>query len=215
MTCSHVRPLLPAHVYGDLPDDQAAAVAAHLRGCASCRAEADALAHVRSALDTMPSPAVRVDVPALFTTVADRQARRWRRLALAGGALAASLLVVLGLGLRVTIGNGQLVLAWGNIPANGIAPAPRAVSNEKPLGALTQPRSPDLEDRIQLLQELARALATDIDTRDRQRQTDVENLRTRLDAVQQMATRQWADAERWVNALYVAQFKRPEEKANP
>jgi hypothetical protein len=33
--------------------------------------------------------------------------------------------------------------------------------------------------------------------------------------MQQYAARHWADAERTMNALYVAQFKRPQEKANP
>src|SRR5437868_1174463 len=101
MTCTEARALLPAHIYGDLPIEETAALAEHLRGCLDCRAEVTALTGVRSALGTMPTPAVRVDVSALFNTLAGRQVRRWRRLAVGGAAIAAGLLLVLGLRLHV------------------------------------------------------------------------------------------------------------------
>ena len=46
----HVRPLLGAYVLGHLGDDDAAAVAAHLEGCPTCREEAAELAPVASLL---------------------------------------------------------------------------------------------------------------------------------------------------------------------
>ena len=212
MTCVEVHLLLPGHVYGDLPADEARDVVGHLRTCPACRAEVAALTRTRSALDATPTPPVRVDVPALFAAVADRRVRHWRRLALAGAALAAGLLVVLGLRLHVTVGNGQVVIAWREASRERERPEV-FVENKTPVAHA--PGSPDLEDRVRLLQELTRALATDIESRDRQRGAEIDAVRARVDAVQQYTARQWADAERWVNALYVAQFKRPEEKANP
>src|SRR5262245_22789714 len=113
MNCIEVRALLPAHVYGDLPADEAAAVAGHLRDCPGCRAEVAALNRVRSALDDMPTPAVNVNLPALFATGAERRVRRWRRLAVAGAALAAGLLLVFAVRLNVTVGAGRVVIALG------------------------------------------------------------------------------------------------------
>jgi hypothetical protein len=43
MTCDDVRERLSDHLLGTLPDDDAGEVAAHLRGCAACRAESTAL----------------------------------------------------------------------------------------------------------------------------------------------------------------------------
>jgi hypothetical protein len=214
MTCTEARALLPAYAYGDLPADEGAAVAGHLRDCPACRTEAAALGRIRSALDDTPLPPVLVNVPALFNSVADRKVRQWRRLAIAGAALAAGLLLVLRL--HVTIGNSQVVIAWGSTFSrdaealrSGALPTP-ALRSEDSASQLN-----DLNDRVQLLQELTRALATDIESRDQERAGEIAAVRARLDAVQQFASRQWADAERTMNALYVAQFKRPEEKTTP
>jgi hypothetical protein len=215
MTCNEIHSLLPTHVYGDLPADEAGIVDRHLRECAACRAEVAALNCVRSALDASPIPKIRVDVPALFATAAERRVRRWRRLAVAGLAVAAALLLVFALRLQVTASEGQITIAWGNHPASGVALAPRRNEVVENHGTLTRSRAPDIENRLQLLQDLTRALATDIESRDRQRGVEIDAVRARLDAVQQFAARQWANAERTMNALYVAQFKRSEEKANP
>ncbi|HEY1379538.1 MAG TPA: zf-HC2 domain-containing protein [Gemmataceae bacterium] len=216
MTCPDVRPLLPAHVYGDLPPDEAAAVAGHVRDCPACRAESAALAEVRLALDATPTPPVRVDVPGLFHAAADRQARsarRWRRAAVAAAALAAGLVVVLGLRLHVTVGTGHITIAWGEprelsreAPPSAVAPVPLAGGSRL---------NEDFDDRLRLQQELIHALAADVEDRDRRRAAETDAIRGRLDAVQRLAAQRWAEAERWMNALYVAQFKRPEEKTNP
>jgi anti-sigma factor RsiW len=222
MTCNDAQQLLPAQVYGDLPAEEAEKIAQHLRACPACRAERAALMNVRSALDATPAPAVHVDVPGLITAAAERNMRRWRRIAVAGAALAASLLIVFCLRLRVTAGNGEIVIAWNPASRRGtqqswVGERPEASFQTKPPVALApgSPRIDALEERLQLQQELIRALATDIESRDRQRGNEIQAVRARIDAVQQFAARQWADAERWVNALYVAQFKRPEEKTNP
>jgi hypothetical protein len=65
------------------------------------------------------------------------------------------------------------------------------------------------------LQELTHALAADIDDRDRRQQSETAALRARHDGVQRVLAQRWAEAERMMSALYVAQFKRPEEKATP
>jgi hypothetical protein len=67
---------------------------------------------------------------------------------------------------------------------------------------------------LHLLQELTHALAADIDTRDRRRQYDADQLRVRLDALQRAVVQHWDEAERTIKALYVAQFKRSEEGMN-
>jgi hypothetical protein len=74
---------------------------------------------------------------------------------------------------------------------------------------------PSVEERLQLLQKLTLALAADIEDRDRQRRYDNDLLRTRLDGLQRAVVQRWAEAERMVSALYVAQFKRPEEGSKP
>jgi anti-sigma factor RsiW len=213
MTCSDVRRLLPIHAYGDLSPAEAAVVADHLRECVACRAEAGALDQVRSALDVAPTPPVRVDVATLFRRDADRRARRWRRLAIAGAALAAGLLLVVTLRLHVTIGHGQLVIGWR--AETSLSGEPKATTVAPPAVASGSPLNNHLDDRLKLLQELTAGLAADVDARDRQRQAEIAAVHARLDAVQRAQTVRWADAERTMSALYVAQFKRPEEKPNP
>src|SRR5438445_9126428 len=106
MNCPDVRPLLPVLVYDDLPPAEAAAVRRHLDACPGCRDEFAGLAHARAALDAVPVPAVRVDVARLYTEIAARQerrARRWRRVSMAIAALAAALLLVVGLRMQVRV----------------------------------------------------------------------------------------------------------------
>lgn len=214
MTCTDIRSLLPAHVYGDLPADDAAEIVVHLRRCPACRTECAELSQVRLALDAVPAPKVHVDVSQLFHTVADQQARRvrrWRRLAIAGAALAAGLLLVLGLKLEVRAGDGQITLTWGDRPA-----ASRPVESALPSRDVQSNADIHrLEERIRLLQDVTHALAADVESSDRQKQVEMAAMRVRLDAVQQMVAQNWSEAQRLMSALYVAHFKRPEEKTNP
>src|SRR5205814_5706586 len=114
VTCDDVRDRLPAHLYSDLSSAETVAVQAHLTACADCRHEFTALTGVRAALDAGPTPAVAVDLPRLYRAAADRQRlhlRRWRRVALAGTALAAALLLLLlGMKLDVRAGGQQVVV---------------------------------------------------------------------------------------------------------
>jgi hypothetical protein len=212
MICPDVRDLLPGHVYGDLTGNEAVAVGAHLRECGACRAEVAALARTRAALDETPTPTVDVVSAGLIDTLAERRVRRWRRVAFAGAAVAACLLVAFALRLSVTVGDGRLVIAWteasrGREPPEDLNSAGAHAPGSPQLDVLTE--------RLQLQEELTRALLADLDARDRRLAADLDALRQQVIAVGQFAARQWAEAERTMNALYVAQFKRPEEKANP
>ena len=104
MTCESCRDLLPLHVYGDLTPTETAAVEVHLTACTACRAEFAALADVQRALAATPVPEVAVDAGRLLAEAATRQARRWRRLALAGAAIAAGLLAFVATRLEVRAG---------------------------------------------------------------------------------------------------------------
>src|SRR5262249_60833691 len=74
---------------------------------------------VRTSLAAAPVPSVQLDVSQLLQTAAARrirQARHWRRVAIAVAAVAAALLVVVGLRLEVRLEAHQLVLRWGDAP---------------------------------------------------------------------------------------------------
>jgi hypothetical protein len=212
MTCTEIRAQLPLYLYGDLSGDESAAVVTHLHECPECRFELAELRRTRTALDELPTPPVRVDVAGMSVTLAERRVRRWRRLALAGVALAACLLVGFALRLNVTIGDGRLLIAWSEAsrghesPENLNSPAAHAAGS---------PRLDALDERLQLQEQLTRALIADLDARDCRLAADLEAVRQQVIAVGQFAARQWAEAERTMSALYVAQFKRPEEKSNP
>lgn len=204
MNCPDVRRLLPALVYDELAAAEAAAVRGHLDSCPGCRDEFAGLAHARAALDAVPVPAVKVDVARLYTEVAARQerrARRWRRVSVLAAALAAAVLVAVGLRLQVRFAANELVIAWGDHPSRErervhIAPTP-----------LADARGSEIEERLRLLDDLVHAVAADVDRRDRHRQADTEEVSRRLDALRRVAAQKWLEAERNVSALYVAQFK--------
>jgi hypothetical protein len=73
-TCDETRPLLPDHALGSLTDLQEGAVRRHLRGCASCRRELEAL---RDGLDVFASTLGRSPPPELRDRVLDVLASEW------------------------------------------------------------------------------------------------------------------------------------------
>ena len=193
MTCNDLRDLLPLIAYGE-PTPVGAE--AHLTACPACRAELTALADVRRALAATPVPAVRIDAGQLLAEAATRQVRRWRRLALAAGALAAGLLAFVATRLDVRVGDGQFVVSWaGQTPS---PPSPLPQSREK---------GDNNEERLRLIDELTRALAADIDERDARRVGEIAHLRARLDALQRLSMERWQASQRDLDALYTAQFK--------
>jgi hypothetical protein len=204
MNCAKVRDRLPALLYGDLPPGEASALRDHLAACPACRQEHAALEGIRRALDMVPAPAVRVDLPRLYREAAARQVRRagrWRWAAAACGAAAAVLLVVLGLRLEVRVESQQLVVRWGTAPEKVIVPPPGPGPR-----AESPPPSPDVEERLRVLSELIHALADDVAARDEQEQQRVDRVRARLDELQRQGNRRMSETERNVAALYVAHY---------
>jgi hypothetical protein len=106
---NHPSELLAEYVDGTLPERERAVVAAHLRGCATCRGEVAAAERARRALRELPRPAVPSglarDALAAAATAGPAGPGRWAR---AGGlAAAAALVVILAVSLPRLLGNGE------------------------------------------------------------------------------------------------------------
>jgi hypothetical protein len=209
--CAQTRDALTDLLYGELPPAEAQAVQQHLAGCAPCRAEYAALRQVRAALDATPAPAPRaeVDLPRLYREAARRQARRlrrWRRLAVAGVAVAAGLLVALALRLEVRLGQHQIVLRWGAPPqVEQLRAAPKPPETDRSVAERTA--------EMQLVKDLIHLLADDVKARDGQQKEAMLALRERVEALRVLVDERYAATERDVSALYTAQFG-PREKGD-
>jgi hypothetical protein len=166
------------------------------------------LERVRQALTAVPAPTVQVDLARLFQEAAERQtrqARRWRRSALALGAVAALLLLALGLNVQVHFAGRQLTVTWGLAPADqpGSAPkAPPVVADRK------APRpAPDIDERLRVMNDLIHALAADVETRDEQQRQKLTALQEQITVLRQQANYQWRATEQNAAALRVVQVK--------
>jgi Putative zinc-finger len=106
--CREWRESLGAHALGRLPEEERAALEAHLDGCAECRAELESLAGVARLLPladperfgTAPAPPPSLADRVLATIRAERRSGRRRRLRLGlafGGATAALATLVLAI----------------------------------------------------------------------------------------------------------------------
>jgi hypothetical protein len=198
MKCTEVRAALPLLIYGEADAAQQAALRDHLARCADCRREQQAQERVQRLLDTAVAPRVEVDVPQLRQRVAEQQMqsiRRWRRVAVAVGAVAALLLLVVGLRLEVRLSAGQMILRWGE------PPAPPSASSQPIMTQTTLP--PQTEEELRVLSELIHALKQDADERDRLFQEQLELLQGRLRALQTQADQRWDSTEQDVAALYL------------
>ncbi len=102
MNCNDIAMRLDDWLDGDLPAEQLAALEAHAAGCAACAAR---VTRARDLLDRLrrlpvPEPDERLFDRAFATAIErDHQRRRWRWLG-TGGALAASLVLVIGLNIQ-------------------------------------------------------------------------------------------------------------------
>jgi hypothetical protein len=217
MNCPQARDRLPELLYGGLAPGDAAAVESHLAGCADCRRERDALKHVREALDAVPPASAEVDLPRLYRAAAqvqERRSRRWRRAALACGALAAALALAVALpGVEVRCEAHQLTLRWGSPPAAprpDPPPAPEPPAPEPPRVQLVSTTAPDVEERLRLLSDLVQLLSADADSRDARRRRELDALRVQLNDLREQSRRWRLSTERDVAALYAVQF--PEGK---
>jgi hypothetical protein len=204
MKCTDVRASLPLLIYGDVPPEEEAELRNHLAGCPVCRREHEAIQGVRRLLDAAPAPVLEVDVPRIFQSVAARQMRRlrrWRRIALAAGAVAAALLLVLGLRLQIRVEARQFVVRWGDPPPVVPAPvAPKTIETTPALYAET-------EAELTVLRELVHALKQDADDRDQQFQERLDRLEGHVQAVQRLADRRWNATEKNMDALYLLTCK--------
>jgi hypothetical protein len=202
MKCSDVRAALPLLIYGE-PSAEDAALRQHLVDCPVCRREAEALQGVRRLLDDVPVPRIEVDVEQLQRSLAERQMRklrRWRRVAVALGTLAAVLLLAFGLRLEVRLGAGQILVRWGE-------PSPAA-----PVGPQVQPDAaisgsqaakPDLREEMRVLSDLIHALKQDADERDQRFAEQLDRLQKHVLALQSQADSRWNATEQDVAALYL------------
>src|SRR5262249_38143171 len=144
---------------GDLKTDEAAELHNHLTTCPACQGEYAALERLRKTLDKAPAPSVRVDLSKVYAEAAslqERRLRRWRRVALAGLATAAEVLLWFSLNPEVRVEAPHLVVRWG-APEAREAPAPQQLPpavqpKEPPVAAVTA-------DDLRLLRELIHALA--------------------------------------------------------
>lgn len=201
MICDEIRPLLPLHVYDDLTADTAGIVERHLAECAPCQSEHAALLQTRRALDLGPAVAVRIDPLELIRAETQRVLRRtrmWRRAAVTLSAVAAGLLLVLALRVQVRAGDGQFAITWGNVPA---APPVPVVQPTVDAG---------LVERLQLVQELTRALVSELESRDGATRGELTAVRNQLAATQRLIAEHWNETERNIATLYKGTFGRPE-----
>ena len=207
MNCTEVRAALPLLIYGEA-NRHDAALGEHLSHCADCRREHEALQSVRRLLDAVPAPPIEVDLPWLYQSLADRQARRlrrWRGVALVFGAVAAVLLLAIGLRVEVRLQSGQMVVRWGDpppaAPSVGQAFQPDVPVPERQAG------KPDLREDLRLLSDLIHALKQDADERDQRFDERFDRLQQHVSALQSQADLRWSATEQDVAALYLLTHK--------
>jgi hypothetical protein len=216
MNCTQVRENLPALLYGDLNATTRDAVQNHLTSCSACQLELAAFQRVRGALDSVPAPSVHIDLPGLFQQAGARQAkqaRRWRRAALAVGGLAAALMLIEFLRLEVRVEAQQLTIRWSGAPVEEKTAAPRPIERiivrEDPTALAA------LEDRVGTLDDLIHALITDVGDRDERLSQRLARLRERVEELRLQNSRRWSDLDRSVAAMYTAMFVVPKKGEKP
>lgn len=220
MNCDDVKRQLVDLLYGELAADAQRSVQSHLAGCDTCRAEWDALHRTHALLDAPASPlplgedptplppppqgdgpgergaATAINVPQVFRVIAerrDRSRRRWRLGTVAAGLTAAGLMLVVGLGVRVDVSAGHIVIAWKGAPMP--IPAPRHETDE------LRARLDEQGDRIASVEELAGLAAQEVLAVDRRHSNELADLRQQLVEVdrlrRQLGAFQRQNDERW------------------
>ena len=193
-------------VYGDLPPDEIAEFQQHLAECPECSSEYHSLDSVRQTLDTPHAIKPTVDIRSILEESATRQGRsvrRWRRVAVGMGGIAAGLLLFVLLRLEIHIGGGQFVVRWGSPPQ---VEQPRVNPEPPKLVASENKDSSEMAERIRILSELVRALSTDVNSRDEELRSEITTLTARLDLLKLQSQDRWNETKQDVKALYIAQF---------
>ncbi len=207
MKCTEVRAALPLLIYGE-PSPQDAALREHLLVCATCRRECEALTGVRRLLDDAVVPHVAVDLTQIHRTLAERQLRRerrWRHVAVALGALAAVLLLALGLRLELRLDANQLVVRWGDPPTGGTGVPPVQTHDRRDAGPTVPAES--IQAELRVLSDLIHALKLDADERDQLCAERLERLEKHVRALQSQSDQRWSATEENVAALYLLSRK--------
>ncbi len=202
MKCTDVCAALPGLIYGE-SSPQDTTLREHLAACPACRREHEALASVRRLLDDAAVPRVALNLPQLHRALAERQmqrARRWRRMAVALGGIAAVLLLAIGLRLEIRLEASQLVVRWGDPPV-GQAFQPDYSQPERQAG------KPDLRDDLRVLSDLIHALKQDADDRDQRCEDRLDCLEKHVRALQSQGDLRWSATEKTVAALYLLSRK--------
>ena len=205
MNCEQARLLLAEH--SPITNE---ALTEHLASCRTCAVVRRELEEVRRLLDAAPTPAVHVDLAALYRRAGELDElryRRWRRLAWSALATAAVLLLALTLRFELRWHERQLVIGWG-LPAVPVDPAP------PPPG----PKEPSYEQfaaDLALMKELIHAVAADIQYRADEQRNYVADLERRVDRLSATSNTRWTATQQDVRALYTAYFGTRDKGATP
>ena len=180
---------------------------------------------LRKLLDAVPGADPRpVDLAALYRAAAERQARsarRWKRLALAGVALAAGVLLVALLPrLEFRASGHELAVRWGTPPEPPPPAPPPEPTRDPRIEQLLGEQSRQLaairatNSKHADLQDLLLTLAADVTDRDKAQQAKIAALTKKLTAFEAATARQFADAEKTNTALYDAVFSTPKARGS-
>lgn len=166
---------------------------------------------LRKLLDAVPPPEPPpVDLARLYRDALERQARtarRWRRVAVGGAALAASVLVFALLPkLEVRANGHEFAVRWGTPPEPEAQPDPRirelVDEQAKQLAALRAANVKHTE-----LQELLLTVAADVNQRDKDQQKRLTALAARLGEFETLTVKQFQESEKTSTALYNVVFQ--------
>ncbi len=209
MNCDQAQTLLVQRDIEPVPEEQRRLLEQHLASCPRCKQAAQEIREVRRLLDLAPAPALHVDLPDLYRRAADderRSRRRWRRAALILSAAAAVLLILLALRFEWRWTEGQLIIGWRLPPAAH----PNLEESKQPAGV-----PPEVASELQLLKDLVRALASEVDERDQERQLALASLEQRVDAMTAASQLRWNTMQDSVRALLIAYLESRDQGVRP
>ncbi|MHC4178606.1 MAG: anti-sigma factor family protein [Planctomycetota bacterium] len=176
MKCSDVQTRLVESLYGELAEEEQTSLREHLADCRSCRLEMAALERSRRQLAVLNQPDSSLDFGRLYRTAAQRAGRsrrRWRRLTIAASAAAVLLLVLLAARLRLDWQPGRLVVSFDGRP-----PATKPFDTK--VAEASAARLSRHEERLEILEEIARLLSTELSTSDVRQAAALAELRRQL-----------------------------------
>lgn len=174
MDCRQVLDALPLLLYKELDPKKIQSITSHLKSCATCGAEWDALNKVTGLLDQWPDVKQPFDPGRMFRPAAERFSRFRNPLWIAAAAAALFLVfTLLFMGIEVRALEGGVVVTFGQ----------PIIENDK-----TSPRLKDLENNMDLLAAVVVRKFEDLnETLEKKRDDLVQTIR-----VQQEKDRLWS-----------------------